>query len=102
MKARYWSSEGRIARGTFWRGILSINLLTFAAFALVIILPVPWNFAAIIPDGPTREVLFATKQAAQQVIKAYEVVHMTMGNEYVLNAKQLTWRNRCQFAKVKQ
>ena len=53
MKARYWSFEGRIARGTFWRGILSINLLTFAAFALVIILPVPvpWNIAAIIPGG---------------------------------------------------
>ena len=52
--------------------------------------------------APHVKFFVATKQAAQQVIKAYEVVHMTMGNEYVLNAKQLTWRNRCQFAKVKQ
>lgn len=53
MKARYWSFEGRISRGTFWRGILSINALVFATLALVIILPVaePWNIAAIIPGG---------------------------------------------------
>ena len=54
MKARYWSFEGRISRGTFWRGILSINALVFATLALVIILPsgevmdcVPVSIAAI-------------------------------------------------------
>ncbi len=44
MEGRDWSFEGRISRGTFWRGIISINVSTFATITLVCVLPIAGRY----------------------------------------------------------
>ena len=51
MTAPYLSFEGRISRGTFWRGIISINVLTFSTGMLILVLPIAeaWMIVAVLP-----------------------------------------------------